>query len=96
MSQRDTDQPRVDRDLRDQLLVRDNGLAPNYYINDAERQGRRGGVQRVATCSEDVGARGFYLHAKHFGWIPSVAIAVLLPTAVLGTHLGVVRIVSRN
>ena len=38
MSHRDTDQPRVDRDLRDQL-VRENGLTP-YYINDAERQDR--------------------------------------------------------
>ena len=38
MSHLDTDQPRVDRDLRDQL-VRENGLAP-YYINDAERQDR--------------------------------------------------------
>ena len=39
MSHRDTDQPRVDRDLRDQL-VRENGLTP-YYINDAERQDRK-------------------------------------------------------
>ena len=39
MSHRDTDQPRIDRDLRDQL-VRENGLAP-YYINDAERQDRQ-------------------------------------------------------
>ena len=38
MSHRDTDQPRVDRDLLDQL-VRENGLTP-YYINDAERQDR--------------------------------------------------------
>ena len=38
MSHRDTDQPRVDRDLRDQL-VRENGLTPDY-INDAERQDR--------------------------------------------------------
>ena len=35
MSHRDTDQPRVDRDLLDQL-VRENGLTPDY-INDAER-----------------------------------------------------------
>ena len=38
MSHRDTDQPRVDRDLLDQL-VRENGLTP-YYINDAEREDR--------------------------------------------------------
>ena len=38
MSHRDTDQPRVDRDLLDQL-VRENGLTPDY-INDAERQDR--------------------------------------------------------
>ena len=38
MSHRETDQPRVDRHLLDQL-VRENGLTP-YYINDAERQDR--------------------------------------------------------
>ena len=36
MSHRDTDQPRVDRDLLDQLVREQNGLTP-YYINDAER-----------------------------------------------------------
>ena len=43
MSHRDTDQPRVDRDLRDQL-VRENGLPLDHYqwyINDVERQDRK-------------------------------------------------------
>ena len=43
MSHRDTDQPRVDRDLRDQL-VRENGLPQDHYqwyINDVERQDRK-------------------------------------------------------
>ena len=40
MSHRDTDQPRIDRDLRDQL-VRENGLPQDYYINDVERQDRK-------------------------------------------------------
>ena len=39
MSHRDTDQPRVDRDLLDQL-VRERGLTTPDYINDAERQDR--------------------------------------------------------
>ena len=34
-----SDQPRVDRDLRDQL-VRERNVAPYHYINDAERQDR--------------------------------------------------------
>ena len=42
MSHRDTDQPRVDRDLRDQL-VRENGLTPDY-INDAERHRQAGSM----------------------------------------------------
>ena len=42
MSHRDTDQPRVDRDLLDQL-VRENGLTPYYIHNDAERQDRARG-----------------------------------------------------
>ena len=39
MSHRDTDQPRVDRDLRDQL-VRERNVAPYHYINDVERHDR--------------------------------------------------------
>jgi hypothetical protein len=40
MSHRDTDQPRIDRDLRDQL-VRERNVAPYHYINDVERQDRK-------------------------------------------------------
>ena len=56
MSHRDTDPPRVDRDLLDQL-VRENGLTP-YYINDAERHGDAGNAGDAGDAGDGGGAGG--------------------------------------
>ena len=56
MSHRDTDQPRVDRDLLDQL-VRENGLTPDY-------NGYRGDVGRGGVAQDTIGDNGLEIRAR--------------------------------